>query len=174
MRVRANRRSWLVAVFLIVFFAALCVGTVFGVRYIRGNAVQNSIFSSGAQADSAGQLAAELTEKIGLQDLVRLNTEQIGKYYALPDPILESAAVYTAASDTDFHEIAVFEIRGQQEQDLIQRAVKQRLDACASAYSLLNSSSETEQMYFVDNDSNYVVVIIGLPYEKASQLLQDP
>lgn len=173
MKVRANQRRWLVAVFLFVFFAALCVGTVFGVRYIRGSSVRSTAFSSSLQADSASQLAAELTEKTGLQDLVCLNMEQIGKYYALPEPILETAAVYTAASDTDIHEIAVFEVRAQQEQAMIQRAIKQRLDACASAYSLLNGSSETEQMYYVDNGSNYVVVIIGLPYEKASQILEN-
>lgn len=171
MKVRANRRRWLVAGFLIIFFAALCVGTVFGVRHIRGGALENSIFSSDLQADSANQLAAELTEKAGFQDLVCLNADQIGNYYALPKSLLENASVYTAASDTDLHEIAVFEVREQRERELIQRAVKQRLDACASAYSLLNSSNEAESLYFVDNGSNYVVVMIGLPYEQASQLL---
>ncbi len=173
MKVRANQRRWLVAVFLILFFAALCVGTVVGVRYIRGNAVRDSVFSAELQAESAEQLASKLTEKIGFQELVHLNAEQIGNYYALPKPILEAAAVYTAASDTDFHEIAVFEVQDPKEQELIQRAVQQRLDACISAYSLLNSSSETGQMYFVDNGSNYVVVMIGLPYEQASRALQD-
>lgn len=103
--VRGNRTSLRI---VSVILAVLCVFSVFAVRAIRMRPVQAKQEVWIEQAESSEELADDLAQRMGLSALTVLNSLQMEKYYAVPKNIAERAAVYTEATESELHEIAVF------------------------------------------------------------------
>ena len=147
---------------VIAVLAVLCLFSVFAIREIRVRSV-----SAKSVVGFAGQLAADLAARVNMTDLVQLNSAQIEKYYAVPKETLEKAVVYTDTTESELHEIAVFQVSSPAERDMVMNAVNTRISAFSTTYNLSNSAS-SEKMYFVGNSGPYVVFVIGVPYARAS------
>lgn len=161
---RGSRRS--VGV-VIAVLAVLCLFFAVAIRgiHIRSAATKSDFWME--QSESAEQLATDLTQRVGMTELTPLSGTQIEKYYAVPKKILEQAVVYTDATESELREIAVFRVSSAAERDAVMNAVNTRISAFASAYNFTNTETG-EKKYFVGNSGPYVVLIIGVPYVRAS------
>lgn len=152
---------------VIAVLAVLCLFSVFAIREIHTRSVSAKSDVWIEQSESAEQLAADLAVRVDMTDLVQLNGTQIEKYYAVPKETLEKAVVYTDTTESELHEIAVFQVSSPAERDMVMNAVNTRISAFSTTYNLSNSAS-SEKMYFVGNSGPYVVFVIGVPYARAS------
>lgn len=153
-----------------VVLVALCVFSVFAVRAIRLQPIQAKQEVWIEQAESSAKLADDLAQRIGISTLTPLNSMQMEKYYALPRNIAEKAAVYTDATESELHEIAVFRVASNAERDAVMKAVNTRVTAYASVYNFTNTESDAKK-YFIGGSASYVVLIIGVPYARASSII---
>jgi len=153
-----------VCVFLILLFAA-------GVHIIHSDTKTQYGNLPPYPVKNAQQLAETLSDTLGFQDLTPLEAEQIGKYYALPKPLLETAAVYTAETQTDLREIAVFRNpKDGHERDMIFDSLNDRVGAYLQSRNL--RSTDTKSDYYIASNDMFTVLVIGLPYEEVSANLQ--
>lgn len=154
----------IVCIFLILLF-------VIGVHLIHSKTKTQYGTLPSYSVQSAQQLAETLSDTLGFQDLTPLEAEQIGKYYALPMPLLETAAVYTAETQTDLREIAVFRNpKDGHERDMIFGALNDRVSAYLQSRNL--RSTDTKGDYYIASNDMFTVLVIGLPYEEVSANLQ--
>ncbi len=151
-----------------VVIAVLCLFSVFAIHLIRARSVSEKSDMWMEQAESAEQLANDLAQRVGMTDLMSLNSAQIGKYYAVSNNTAEQAVVYTDATESELREIAVFRVSSKPERDAVMNAVNTRVSAFSSAYNFTNAEN-TEKKYFVGNSGSYVLLIIGVPYALASE-----
>ncbi len=154
----------IVSVFLVLLFAV-------GVHKIHSETKTQYGSLPSYSVQNAQQLALTLAYSLGFQDLTPLETEQIGKYYALPKPVLETAAVYTAETQTDLREIAVFRNpKSGHERDMIYGALNDRVGAYLQSRNLTSADSKGD--YYIASNDMFTVLVIGLPYENVSANLQ--
>lgn len=161
---RGNRTSLGIVA---VVFTALCVFSVFAIRTIRMRPMQAKQDVWIEQAESSEKLAEDLAQRMGLSTLTTLSSLQMEKYYAVPKNIAERATVYTEATESALHEIAVFQVTSDAERDAVMKAVNTRVTAYTGAYNFANAEGDTKK-YFIGGSASYVVLVIGVPYIQAS------
>ncbi len=166
---RGNRRSLGV---LAAVFVILCFFAIFGMQKIHSRFLTESQAAQIMQAESAEQLAQTLAERVGMPESVPLSAAQIGRYYAVPKDLLESAAVFTSTTESALHEIAVFRILSKTEREMVIDAVNNRIASYTAAYNLVNAEKDM-QNYYVEDGGDYIVLIIGVPYARASAALAE-
>ncbi len=157
---------------LTIVCATLVLLFAVGIHWIHSDAKTKYGNLPPYQAQNTQQLAEMLSNTLGFQDLTPLETEQIGKYYALPKPLLDTAAVYTAGTQTDLREIVVFRNpKNGRERDMIFSALNDRVAAYLKSRNLTSANIQSDLYYIASNDM-YTVLVIGLPYEEVSADLQ--
>lgn len=165
--VRGNRTSLRI---VSVILAVLCVFSVFAVRAIRMRPVLAKQEVWIEQAESSEELADDLAQRMGFSALTVLNSVQMEKYYAVPKNIAERETVYTEATESELHEIAVFRVSSNAERDAVMKAVNTRITTYTSAYNFANAENDAKK-YFIGGSASYVVLIIGVPYARASSVV---
>ena len=165
-RIVFNKRT---AVFLLLFLLLLGVAGFFGVNYIRHQTGKKELADQAYSVTSAQEFAGALMDALGFSDMTLLSAQQSGNYYALPSEILQAAAVYTSHADSALQEIGVFQCGVQKEHNLISRAVDDRVKAFVSAQNSLNNSERlTDDLYFLESNGEFVILVLGTPYEQVS------
>lgn len=152
---------------IVAVLAVLCIFAVFSIRaiHLRAAGAKSDVWIE--QSPSAEQLAVDLAARVDMSNLVPLSSAQIGKYYAVPKDILEDAVVYTDTTESELREIAVFWVDSPSARDMVMQAVNTRIAAFSATYNYSNTANN-EKNYFVGNSGPYVVLVIGVPYARAS------
>lgn len=163
----ASRGRYRSAGVVVAVLVVLCLFSVFSVREIHIRAASSKSDVWIEQSESAAQLAVDLAQRVGMTDLVPLNDIQIEKYYAVPKKTLEQAVVYTDATESELREIAVFQVNSATERDIVMNAINTRVSDFLSTYNF-TTTEIGEKKYFVGNSGPYVVLVIGVPYARAS------
>ncbi len=165
-RIVFNKRT---VVFLLLFLILLGVAASFGVNYIRRQTVKEERADRAYAVNSAQEFAGSIMDKLGFSDMTLLSAQQSGNYYALPSEILQAAAVYTSHADSALQEIAVFQCADEKEHNLVSRAVDDRVKAFVSAQNSFNNSERlTDDLYFLESNGEFVILVLGTPYEQVS------
>lgn len=165
-RIVFNKRT---AIFLLLFLLLLGVAGFFGVNYIRHQTGKKELADQAYSVTSAQEFAGVLMDALGFSDMTLLSAQQSGNYYALPAELLQTAAVYTSHADSALQEIAVFQCADEKEHNLVSRAVDDRIKAFVSAQNSLNNSERlTDDLYFLDSNGDFVILVLGTPYEQVS------
>lgn len=152
---------------IVAVLAVLCLFSVFAIRaiHIRSVSAKSDVWIE--QSESAEQLAVALAARVDMTDYVHLSSAQIGKYYAVPKETLANAVVYTDATESELREIAVFQVASPSERDMVMQAVNTRISSFSATYNFSNTANP-EKNYFVGNSGPYVVLVLGVPYARAS------
>ena len=169
-RIVFNKRT---VVFLLLFLILLGVAGFFGVNYIRQQTGKKVLAEQVYSVTSAQEFAGSIMDKLGFSDMTLLSAQQTGNYYALPSELLQAAAVYTSHADSALQEIAVFQCADEKEHNLVSRAVDDRVKAFVSAQNSLNNSERlTDDLYFLESNGEFVVLVLGAPYEQVSAAME--
>lgn len=169
-RIVLNKKT---VIFILLFLVLLCLAAFFGVRYIRQQTGAKVMTEQAYAVNSAQEFANSIMDKLGFTDMTLLSSQQTGNYYALPLPLLQSSAVYTSHSDSALQEIAVFQFPTEQDHALIARAVDDRVKTYIAAQNSLNNSELTDDLYFLETTNEFVILVLGAPYEQVSTALQN-
>lgn len=170
-RIVLNKKT---VIFILLFLVLLCLAAFFGVKYIRQQTGAKVMNEQAYAVNSAQEFANSIMDKLGFTDMTLLSSQQTGNYYALPLPLLQSAAVYTSHSDSALQEIAVFRFSTEQDHALIARAVDDRVKTYIAAQNSLNNSERlTDDLYFLETTNEFVILVLGAPYEQVSAALQN-
>lgn len=163
-RIVFNKRT---AVFLVLFLILLGVAGSFGVNYIRRQTGKKELAEQSYAVNSAQEFAGSIMESLGFSDMTLLSAQQAGNYYALPAELLQTAVVYTSHADSALQEIAVFQCDDEQERNLVSRAVDDRVKTYVAAQNSLNNSELlTDDLYYLESNGQFVILVLGAPYEQ--------
>ena len=166
-----NKRT---IVFLLLFLILMGVAGTFGANYIRHQTGKKELAEQSYAVNSAQEFAGSIMEALGFSDMTLLSAQQTGNYYALPSELLQMAAVYTSHTDSALQEIAVFQCADEKEHNLVSRAVDDRVKAFVSAQNSLNNSERlTDDLYFLESNGEFVVLVLGAPYEQVSAVMEN-
>lgn len=170
-RIVFNKRT---AVFLLLFLILLGVAGFFGVNYIRHQTGKKALAEQAYAVNSAQEFAGSIMDSLGFSDMTLLSAQQTGNYYALPFELLQAAAVYTSHADSALQEVAVFQYADEQERNLVSRAVDDRVKTYVSAQNSLNNSALlTDDLYYLESNGEFLVLVLGAPYEQVSAAMEN-
>ncbi len=135
-----------------------------------------NIFNSKKQSDknlTTSYISSAVIEKMNYNNLSQISTENISKYYEIPDGVILDASMYISTRPDSLTELACFKLADSSKQDELIASVSEYLNSKIHTYKDLN---QNESQNIISTKVSYkypfVFVVISNDSEAASKAFE--
>ncbi|XOQ44929.1 MAG: DUF4358 domain-containing protein [Clostridium sp.] len=148
-----SRKKWLffTAVTVICTIAVL-IGAFFVIYHIRNNYAEYT----------PDQITQHIIETLKIEDLAKIDPEQISKHYDIPDGVVQASSVYMSKSSESASELACFLLTDSSKYDQLEQAINDHISAKAAGFKSLNPIQYNAlKNVLISHKGRYVLVSVG-------------
>lgn len=145
-----NQKRNIILTIIIIFFIAV----IASVLIFLTMSVYNSKKQQTNENLSVNYITSSVIEKMGYQNLSEISSENICKYYEIPDGVVLESDMYVSNRPDSFTEIACFKLTDKSKQDELMKSISEYITSKNSTYKGVNekeyqniNNSKTEVNY---------------------------
>lgn len=155
---KIRKRNILLSIIIILIIAItaliLCMLTLSSAKSTVKNKEEKKL--------SAGYIASSVVTKMNYQNLSEITSDNISKYYEIPDGVIEDASMYVSSRSESCTEVACFKLTDTNKEDELMKSVSAYLNSKLNTYKNVSgkeykniNNSKTKEHY------PYVIVVIA-------------
>ena len=157
-----KRNIFLTIIIVLIIFSTAAVLVIVTISY------QNQ--SSGSKNNySADEVLSDVITKMNYQNLSPISTENIRKYYELPDNTVSDSSMYISSSSDISTELACFKLRSDVDENVLDDIINEYLESKTGAYKELTEKNIQPK---TSVDYPYVFVVISSDSETAVSVFE--
>lgn len=165
MEVQSKRRNIILTVILLLVIAVSTSVIVL----IMFSAQQNNK-SSKTNNLTTEDIVSQVVKKMNYQNLSQISSENISKYYDIPQDTVTDSAMYISNRADSGIEFACFKLRNENDEEILMSAISDYLNTKNSTYKEVNSKSSQTK---IDTVFPYVFVAVSSDSETAVRVFKD-
>ncbi|MFU0833852.1 MAG: DUF4358 domain-containing protein [Oscillospiraceae bacterium] len=148
-----SRKKWVVfTVVTLICTIAVLIGAFFVLHHIRDNYV----------GYSPDQITEHIIDTLKLEDLVKVDSEQLSKHYDIPDGVVQASSVYMSKSSESASELACFLLTTSSKHDELTQVINDHINTKAAGFKSLNPIQYNAlKNVLISQKGRYVLVAVG-------------
>lgn len=148
-----SRKKWIVfTVVTLICTIAILIGAFFVLHHIRDN-------YAGYSPD---QITQHIVETLKIEDLVKVDSEQISKHYDIPDGVVQTSSVYMSKSSESASELACFLLTDSSKYEQLTQVINDHINTKAAGFKSLNPIQYNAlKNVLISHKGRYVLVSVG-------------